>query len=144
MFLLCPCSNKGINNTATRYLWFVQTILFGFASLGLLLKYNPERRKHHWHQQRKPTEQHCTSWLKNPFPMPLLPPLSFSVVWSPAQRHGAEEDIWAYSLVVPEDVKVLKWRHIFDTDTTNICYLVDTITFVPVMVQHVFYSIDFL
>ncbi|XP_026209693.1 transmembrane protein 254 [Anabas testudineus] len=41
------CSNKGINNTATRYLWFIQTILFGFASLGLLLKYNPEHRKRH-------------------------------------------------------------------------------------------------
>ncbi|TMS04242.1 Transmembrane protein 254 [Larimichthys crocea] len=41
------CSNKGINNTAIRCLWFVQTFLFGFASLGLLLKYNPERRKQH-------------------------------------------------------------------------------------------------
>ncbi|TKS85247.1 Transmembrane protein 254 [Collichthys lucidus] len=39
--------NKGINNTAIRCLWFVQTFLFGFASLGLLLKYNPERRKQH-------------------------------------------------------------------------------------------------
>ncbi|XP_019943677.1 transmembrane protein 254 [Paralichthys olivaceus] len=39
------CSNKGINNPATRCLWFIQTFLFGFASLGLLLKYNPERPK---------------------------------------------------------------------------------------------------
>nr|XP_046258742.1 transmembrane protein 254 [Scatophagus argus] len=41
------CSNKGITNSATRCMWFVQTFLFGFASLGLLLKYNPERPKQH-------------------------------------------------------------------------------------------------
>ncbi|XP_023134141.1 transmembrane protein 254 [Amphiprion ocellaris] len=41
------CSTKGINDTATRFMWFVQTFMFGFASLGLLLKYNPERPKHH-------------------------------------------------------------------------------------------------
>uniref|UniRef100_H2TGG1 Transmembrane protein 254 n=1 Tax=Takifugu rubripes TaxID=31033 RepID=H2TGG1_TAKRU len=39
------CSNKGINNMTTRCLWFFQTFLFGFASLGLLIKYKPERRK---------------------------------------------------------------------------------------------------
>ncbi|CAG10172.1 unnamed protein product [Tetraodon nigroviridis] len=41
------CSNKGITNMTTRCLWFFQTFLFGFASLGLLLKYNPGRRKQH-------------------------------------------------------------------------------------------------
>ncbi|KAM9848099.1 transmembrane protein 254 [Aulostomus maculatus] len=41
------CSNKGINSTSTRLLWFFQTFLFGFASLGLLLKYDPERPKQH-------------------------------------------------------------------------------------------------
>ncbi|KAM9345365.1 transmembrane protein 254 [Symphorus nematophorus] len=41
------CSNKGITNTATRCLWFIQTFLYGFASLGLLLKYDPERPKQH-------------------------------------------------------------------------------------------------
>ncbi|XP_041803866.1 transmembrane protein 254 [Chelmon rostratus] len=41
------CSDKGINNTATRCLWFVQTFLYGITSLGLLLKYNPERPKQH-------------------------------------------------------------------------------------------------
>ncbi|KAF6737399.1 Transmembrane protein 254 [Oryzias melastigma] len=39
------CSNKGISNSGIRFLWFVQTFLFGFASLGLLLKYNPQRPK---------------------------------------------------------------------------------------------------
>lgn len=41
------CGNKGITNMVTRCLWFVQTFLFGFASLGLLLKYDPERPKQH-------------------------------------------------------------------------------------------------
>ncbi|KAK2823959.1 hypothetical protein Q5P01_021134 [Channa striata] len=39
------CSNKGIKNSTIRSLWFGQTFLFGFASLGLLLKYDPKRRK---------------------------------------------------------------------------------------------------
>ncbi|CAB1312482.1 unnamed protein product [Coregonus sp. 'balchen'] len=38
------CSNKGVDGTMTRCLWFVQTVLFGFASLGLLLKYKPDHR----------------------------------------------------------------------------------------------------
>ncbi|XP_032398049.1 transmembrane protein 254 [Etheostoma spectabile] len=41
------CSNKGVSSPAARSLWFVQTFLFGFASLGLLLKYDPERPKQH-------------------------------------------------------------------------------------------------
>ncbi|XP_037639378.1 transmembrane protein 254 [Sebastes umbrosus] len=41
------CRTKGINDTTTRWLWGVQTFLFGFASLGLLLKYDPERPKQH-------------------------------------------------------------------------------------------------
>uniref|UniRef100_A0A1A8B8G4 Transmembrane protein 254 n=3 Tax=Nothobranchius TaxID=28779 RepID=A0A1A8B8G4_NOTFU len=36
---------KGIDSSATRFLWFFQTFLFGFASLGLLLKYDPEHPK---------------------------------------------------------------------------------------------------
>ncbi|XP_028279397.1 transmembrane protein 254 [Parambassis ranga] len=44
---LRTCSAKGISSTSVRCLWFVQTFLFGFASLGLLLKYDPERPKHH-------------------------------------------------------------------------------------------------
>ncbi|XP_041645838.1 transmembrane protein 254 [Cheilinus undulatus] len=41
------CRNKGITNTTTRCLWVFQTFLFGFASLGLLLKFDPERPKQH-------------------------------------------------------------------------------------------------
>ncbi|XP_076025351.1 transmembrane protein 254 [Genypterus blacodes] len=41
------CRQKGITDGPTRFLWLVQTVLFGFASLGLLLKYDPERPKQH-------------------------------------------------------------------------------------------------
>lgn len=47
-FLAVPLHrNKGIDSMATRCMWFTQTFLFGFASLGLLLKFDPERRKQH-------------------------------------------------------------------------------------------------
>ncbi|CAG6017945.1 unnamed protein product [Menidia menidia] len=39
--------DKGIDNTGTRCLWFLQTFLFGITSLGLLLKYDPKRPKQH-------------------------------------------------------------------------------------------------
>lgn len=44
---LIVCSNKGVNSLATRLLWFVQTFLFGAASLALLLKFDPKRPKQH-------------------------------------------------------------------------------------------------
>ncbi|XP_028324790.1 transmembrane protein 254-like [Gouania willdenowi] len=43
---LVVCSVKGITSVSSRCLWFFQTFLFGVASLGLLLKFNPERPKH--------------------------------------------------------------------------------------------------
>ncbi|XP_020496951.1 transmembrane protein 254 [Labrus bergylta] len=46
-FALRVCSKKGITNTSARCLWCVQTFLFGFASLSLLLKFDPERPKQH-------------------------------------------------------------------------------------------------
>lgn len=39
------CSQKGITDGGARFLWFIQTFLFGFASLGMLVKYDPERPK---------------------------------------------------------------------------------------------------
>ncbi|XP_050982195.1 transmembrane protein 254 isoform X2 [Labeo rohita] len=44
LFAMKICSDKGIDSTSTRLLWFAQTFLFGFASLGLLLKYKPDGR----------------------------------------------------------------------------------------------------
>ncbi|XP_062850895.1 transmembrane protein 254 [Trichomycterus rosablanca] len=42
------CSDRGIVNPSARFQWFVQTLLFGFASLGLLIKYKPgSRTKRH-------------------------------------------------------------------------------------------------
>ncbi|KAK7901601.1 hypothetical protein WMY93_018370 [Mugilogobius chulae] len=41
------CSEKGIQSSSARLLWFFQTFLFGFASLGLLLKFDPKRPKQH-------------------------------------------------------------------------------------------------
>uniref|UniRef100_A0A8C6UQQ6 Transmembrane protein 254 n=1 Tax=Neogobius melanostomus TaxID=47308 RepID=A0A8C6UQQ6_9GOBI len=42
-YSLKVCSNKGITSQSARLLWFVQTFLFGFASLGHLLKFDPKR-----------------------------------------------------------------------------------------------------
>ncbi|XP_056617545.1 transmembrane protein 254 [Triplophysa dalaica] len=39
LYALKVCSDKGIDSSSTRLLWFVQTFFFGFASLGILLKY---------------------------------------------------------------------------------------------------------
>ncbi|XP_063047998.1 transmembrane protein 254 [Engraulis encrasicolus] len=39
------CSDKGVESPTARCLWFVQTFLYGFASLGLLIKYKPDRLK---------------------------------------------------------------------------------------------------
>ncbi|XP_041922035.1 transmembrane protein 254 [Alosa pseudoharengus] len=36
------CSDKGVGSLKARCMWFVQTFLFGFASLGLLIKYKPD------------------------------------------------------------------------------------------------------
>uniref|UniRef100_A0A8B9JSA9 Transmembrane protein 254 n=1 Tax=Astyanax mexicanus TaxID=7994 RepID=A0A8B9JSA9_ASTMX len=38
------CGDKGIDSSFARLLWFSQTVFFGFASLGLLIKYKPDRR----------------------------------------------------------------------------------------------------
>ncbi|XP_027863799.1 transmembrane protein 254 [Xiphophorus couchianus] len=39
------CCDKGINHPAIRRQWVFQTFLFGYASLGMLVKYNPKRHK---------------------------------------------------------------------------------------------------
>lgn len=93
------CSKKGINDTTTRCLWFGQTFLFGFASLGLLLKYDPERPKQHWCQQEKAyrtTIDESGKSFSSLFPLILLQPL-FSSIWG-SGRMG--EDIWAFSLIL--------------------------------------------
>ncbi|XP_051503969.1 transmembrane protein 254-like [Myxocyprinus asiaticus] len=44
LYALKVCSDKGIDSTSARLMWFGQTFLFGIASLSLLLKYKPDTR----------------------------------------------------------------------------------------------------
>ncbi|KAJ8359871.1 hypothetical protein SKAU_G00163960 [Synaphobranchus kaupii] len=44
LYSLKVCSDKGVDSLTARGLWFLQTFLFGFASLILLLKYRPDPR----------------------------------------------------------------------------------------------------
>ncbi|KAL0964296.1 hypothetical protein UPYG_G00321930 [Umbra pygmaea] len=44
LFAMKVCSDIGVDSTVVRFLWFIQTVLYGFASLGLLLKYKREHR----------------------------------------------------------------------------------------------------
>ncbi|KAM4704113.1 transmembrane protein 254 isoform 1-T1 [Rhinophrynus dorsalis] len=39
------CSSKGITDSGARFLWVLQTFLFGIASLSLLLSYKPAPAK---------------------------------------------------------------------------------------------------
>ncbi|XP_064418595.1 transmembrane protein 254 [Latimeria chalumnae] len=45
LYSLKVCSVKGITSRSTQLLWFLQTFLFGIASLSLLLAYKPDQRK---------------------------------------------------------------------------------------------------
>ncbi|XP_032047492.1 transmembrane protein 254 [Aythya fuligula] len=40
------CQSKGITDPAVQFHWFVQTLLFGYASFGLLVSYKPTAKKH--------------------------------------------------------------------------------------------------
>ncbi|KAK1166558.1 transmembrane protein 254-like isoform X1 [Acipenser oxyrinchus oxyrinchus] len=44
VYSLKLCRDKGINSLFSRFLWCLQTFLFGIASLSLLLKYRPDPR----------------------------------------------------------------------------------------------------
>ncbi|KAK4821565.1 hypothetical protein QYF61_022225 [Mycteria americana] len=41
------CQSKGITDPAIQFQWFVQTLLFGYASFGLLVSYKPSAKKHY-------------------------------------------------------------------------------------------------
>ncbi|XP_038599832.1 transmembrane protein 254 isoform X2 [Tachyglossus aculeatus] len=45
LYALVLCRRKGITNGQARLSWFVQTFLFGIASLSLLIAYRPVRQK---------------------------------------------------------------------------------------------------
>ncbi|NXB53301.1 TM254 protein, partial [Leucopsar rothschildi] len=39
------CQAKGITDPGVQFQWFVQTLLFGYASFGLLVSYKPAAKK---------------------------------------------------------------------------------------------------
>ncbi|XP_028915937.1 transmembrane protein 254 isoform X2 [Ornithorhynchus anatinus] len=45
LYALVLCKQKGITDGRARLLWFIQTFLFGIASLSLLIAYRPVRQK---------------------------------------------------------------------------------------------------
>lgn len=46
MYALVLCKHKGITDSQAQFLWFLQTFLFGMASLSILLAYRPKHQKH--------------------------------------------------------------------------------------------------
>ncbi|XP_054975006.1 transmembrane protein 254 isoform X1 [Sorex araneus] len=45
LYALVLCKSKGITSVRAQFLWFLQTFLFGIASLSLLIAYRPKRQK---------------------------------------------------------------------------------------------------
>ncbi|XP_021482678.1 transmembrane protein 254 isoform X1 [Meriones unguiculatus] len=46
VYALVLCKHKGITDSQAQFLWFLQTFLFGMASLSILLAYRPKHQKH--------------------------------------------------------------------------------------------------
>ncbi|XP_031538183.1 transmembrane protein 254 isoform X1 [Vicugna pacos] len=45
LYAIVLCKSKGITNSWTQLLWFLQTFLFGIASLSYLIAYRPRHQK---------------------------------------------------------------------------------------------------
>ncbi|XP_040848398.1 transmembrane protein 254 isoform X2 [Ochotona curzoniae] len=45
VYAMVLCKSKGITDSRAQLLWFLQTFLFGVASLSILLTYRPKRQK---------------------------------------------------------------------------------------------------
>ncbi|KFO36231.1 transmembrane protein 254 isoform X2 [Fukomys damarensis] len=45
LYAMVLCKYKGITNPRARLLWFLQTFLFGVASLSILIAYRPKHQK---------------------------------------------------------------------------------------------------
>ncbi|XP_037660754.1 transmembrane protein 254 isoform X1 [Choloepus didactylus] len=45
LYAMVLCKSKGIKNGRAQLLWFLQTFLFGIASLSILIAYRPKRQK---------------------------------------------------------------------------------------------------
>ncbi|KAG3264597.1 transmembrane protein 254 isoform X1 [Ictidomys tridecemlineatus] len=46
LYAMVLCKYKGITDSRAQLLWFLQTFLFGIASLSILIAYRPKRQKH--------------------------------------------------------------------------------------------------
>ncbi|VTJ70143.1 transmembrane protein 254-like isoform X2 [Marmota monax] len=46
LYAMVLCKYKGITDSRAQLLWFLQTFLFGIASLSILIVYRPKRQKH--------------------------------------------------------------------------------------------------
>ncbi|XP_064226182.1 transmembrane protein 254 isoform X1 [Aotus nancymaae] len=45
LYAIVLCKHKGITSGRAQLLWFLQTFLFGIASLSILIAYKPKRQK---------------------------------------------------------------------------------------------------
>lgn len=45
LYAMVLCKSKGITDSRAQLLWFLQTLLFGIASLSILMAYRPKRQK---------------------------------------------------------------------------------------------------
>ncbi|XP_036912285.1 transmembrane protein 254 isoform X1 [Sturnira hondurensis] len=45
LYAMVLCKSKGITNARAQLLWFLQTFLFGIASLSILIAYKPKHPK---------------------------------------------------------------------------------------------------
>ncbi|XP_048205617.1 transmembrane protein 254-like [Perognathus longimembris pacificus] len=45
LYAMVWCRSKGITDSWTQLLWFLQTFLFGIASLSILIAYRPKHQK---------------------------------------------------------------------------------------------------
>ncbi|XP_058552808.1 transmembrane protein 254 [Neofelis nebulosa] len=45
LYAMVLCKSKGITDGRAQVLWFLQTFLFGVASLSILIAYRPKRQK---------------------------------------------------------------------------------------------------
>ncbi|XP_028006996.2 transmembrane protein 254 isoform X1 [Eptesicus fuscus] len=45
LYAMVLCKSKGITNGRAQLLWFLQTFLFGIASLSILIAYRPKHQK---------------------------------------------------------------------------------------------------
>ncbi|KAM7336386.1 transmembrane protein 254 isoform X1 [Alexandromys fortis] len=46
IYAMVLCKHKGITDGQAQLLWFLQTFLFGIASLSILIAYRPKHKKH--------------------------------------------------------------------------------------------------